>query len=359
MKNKISFIISIYLGVVLLLTSACNKEFGKGELLDNKNTIKEKIDTDPNFSFFKELYQFHDSVTNATKPDVITVGTRIPTIGGTLASEGITAYIPTNDVFIANGINKIKVGNALNANLLKFFTLSNNFDPGPISITVLRQFLGNLITNRPAEPADFLIQPRFKTLGGFANDSLFVSNLNGEVLLSFKAKVNLASKTTFKNGNLYTVNNFIPPVYNGQFIQAIATDTTLSLFSQALVRANTPADALINGSANTGTIMATVFAPTNQAFKDGGYTSASINSMPIATLKLLIQNHIIRQRIFSPNLVSGTLTMINNRPITLNVAGSTVTITSPGSAATPATVVNPDLLVIRGVIHKINKVLKP
>lgn len=358
MKKIINFKISIYLGVILLLSSACNKEFGEGEPLNNKNTIKEKIDTDPNFSFFKELYQFHDSVTNSTKPDVIAVGTRIPTVGGTLASEGITAYVPTNDVFIANGINRIKVGTGLNANLFKFFTISNNFPTGTIPLTALRSFLANLITNQPTEPIDFETQSRFRTLGGAPIDSLFISNLNGEVILNFKAKVNLGSKATFKNGNLYTIDNLIIPVFNGQFIQAVATDTTLSLFSQALVRANTPADPLINASANSPTIRATVFAPTNQAFRDAGITSASINAMTLANLRLLIQNHIIRQRIFSPQLVTGTLTMVNNRTITLNV-GSTVTITSPGSAATPATVLDSDFLVARGVIHKISKVLRP
>lgn len=359
MKKNINFKLSIYLGAILLLSNACNKEFGEGETLTNNGTIKEKIDSDPNFSFFKELYQFHDSLTNATKPNVISVNTRIPTIGGTLASSGITAYIPTNNVFIANGISKVRLGTALNPNLAKFISLENNFPPGEIPLDNLRQFLGNLITNRPAELADFEIQPRFKTLGGFANDSIFVSNINGEVLLNFKAKVNLPSKMSFRNGNLYTVDNFIPTVFNGQFLQAIAVDTSLSLFSQALTRANTPVDVLINGSANTATIRASVFAPTNQAFRDAGITSASINAMPIAALKLLMQNHIIRQRIFSPQLVTGTLTMVNNRPITLKVVGSTITITSPGSVATPATIVHPNILVVRGVIHKISKVLRP
>lgn len=358
MKKIINFEICICLGLILLLSNACNKEFGKGDLLDNKNTIKEKIDTDPNLSFFKELYQYHDSILNANKPAVISVGTRIPTVGGTLASEGITAYIPNNAAFIANGVNFIKKDSLLNGELLKFISLTNNYTDNKLPVDLLTQFLGNLITNLPVEPADFQLQARFKTLGGFPNDSLFVNFLNGEVIFNSKAKVNLASKTTVRNGNLYIIDNLVTPVFDGQFIQAIAVDTSLSLFRQALVRANTPADPLINGSANTGTIRATVFAPTNQAFRDAGITSASINTMPLATLRLLIQNHIIRQRIFSTQFVSGTLNMVNNRPITVNV-GSTLTVTSPGSASTPATVVNADNLVVRGVIHKIDKVLKP
>lgn len=357
MKKNINFKLSICVGLILLLTNACNKDFGAGEPLNNKGTIKDKIDTDPNYSFFKELYQFHDSLTNTTRPAVIAVNTRVPNFGGTLASAGITAYIPTNDVFIANGINRVKVGTGLNADLLKFFTLSNNFPPGSISIAVLRQFLGNLITNRTVESADFEIFPRFKTLAGNPNDSLFVSNLNGEVLLGFKAKVNVAGKITLRNGNLYPIDNFVSPVFTGQFLQAIATDTTLSLFNQALAR--TPVDALITNSANTPTIRNTIFAPTNQAFRDAGFTSATIATTPLAGLQLLLRNHIIRQRIFSPNFVNGDLIMLNNRPITLNVVGSTVTITSPGSVATPATIVSPNILVIRGVIHKIDKVLRP
>lgn len=325
-------------------------------MIDYKNTVKERIDSDPNLSFYKELYQFHDSLLLALNKSN-SANVQIPTIGGTLGSSYITAFIPTNDVFIANGINSILINKDINPALFKFISIDNRVGVTYTNAT-LATFLGNFIHNRPLEDLDFLTIPRFRSLGGSANDSLFVSNSNNVTTLSFKAKVNIASRSKFKNGSLYTIDNLITPVFRGQFIQAMAVDNDLSLFSQALVRANTPADALINPSANTATIRATVFAPTNQAFIDAGITSASITTMPIATLKLLVQNHIIRQRIFSPDFVSGPLTMINNRPITLTV-GTTTTISSPGSVATPATIVSPDILVIRGVIHKINKVLRP
>lgn len=360
MKKKIFSNISIYLGVILLLTNACNDDFGAGEPIDYKNTVKEKIDTDPTLSFYKELYQFHDSLLNSVRPDVIAPNTRIPTMGGTLGSSYITAFIPTNDVFIANGINSIKVNGTLNPGLFKFINLDNRAG-FTFTTTTLARFLGNFIVNRPVENADFSVLTRLRTLAGTPNDSLFISSVNSETILNFNGKVNISSRANYKNGSLYTVTNLFVPAFQGQFIQAIAVDTTLSLFSQALVRANPPSatEPLINGSANTPSIRASVFAPTNQAFRDAGITSASITAMPLATLRLLVQNHIIRQRIFSPQLVTGTLTMINSRPITLNVSGSSVTITSPGSVATPATIVSPDILVIRGVIHKVNKVLRP
>lgn len=357
MKIKSYIKLSLCLGALLILFNACTKEedFGEGVKLDYKGTVKEKIDTDPKYSFFKQLYQYHDSLYQATKPAVITPTTRVPTMAGTLGSTFITAFIPTNDVFIANGITFIQINGGLNIALNKFITFDNRTQP---TFGALTKFIGNHIINRPLDgTADFEAITRFRTLGGLPGDSLFFSKLNNDYILNSKAKVNVNEVVKAVNGNLYTINNLVSPVFNGQFIQAVAADTTLTLFSQALVRANTPAEPLINGSANTATIYATVLAPTNQAFRDAGFTTASINALPLAQLRLLIQNHITRQRIYTPQFVSGNLNMINSRPVTVTV-GTGVTFTSPLTPL-PANIVEADILCTRGVIHKINRVLRP
>ncbi len=357
MKIKSYIKLSLCLGALLILINACTKEedFGVGIKLDYKGTVKDKIDTDPQYSFFKQLYQYHDSLYQATKPAVITPTTRVPTMAGTLGSTFITAFIPTNDAFIANGITFIQKNGGLNIALNKFITFDNRTQP---TFAALTKYIGNHVINRPLNGnADFESVTRFRTLGGAANDSLLLSKINTDYFLNSKAKVNLESVVKALNGNLYPINNLVSPSFNGQFIQASAADTTLSLFSQALVRANTPAEPLINGSANTTSIYATVLAPTNQAFRDAGFTSASINALPLATLRLLIQNHITRQRIFTPQFVSGSLNMINSRPVTVTV-GTAVTFTSPLTPL-PANIVQSDILCTRGVIHKIDKVLRP
>ena len=103
--------IGLFLFIGLITFNACNKDFGDGDLINYDNTVKSKIDSLPQFSLFKELYKYCDSLTTSTKADVVPVGTTYPSVGGTLGSNFITGFIPTNDAFKANGIETILVAN--------------------------------------------------------------------------------------------------------------------------------------------------------------------------------------------------------------------------------------------------------
>ena len=345
---KIFIKLYVLLIAVILINTACNKDFGAGEIINYDNTIKSAIDTDPKFSFYKQLYLFHDSVSIKKLVFISPNNKTIPNMSGTLGTSYITAFIPTNDVFITNGITYISRGGLLNPALSPFISLNNlSGKSSTDSIYLLRQFVFNFISNNYH---DLNGPVTLRSLGGAerAIDSLYIFNSNAGLLINGVANVELENPQKFKNGSLYTIDNLITPVFNGTFQQAVNVDTTLTTFGKLLAK--------VNNTTYTS-YASTVLAPTNQAFKDAFYTDASINLMSAASAKIIVENHIIRSKIFSSQFVDGTITNVRGSSITIGT-NPRLTFKSQG-ISTPANVISGNLLSIRSIIHKIDKVLKP
>ncbi len=337
----------------LSLFSACNKDFGEGELITYDNTIKSKIDSLPQFSFFKELYKYCDSLTTSTKGEVVPVGTTYPSVGGALGSNFITGFIPTNDAFKANGIATVLVNGKLNPVFAKFLTR----DTAAANLTsagVIRNFLTYNLNNRVLDPSVFTDNINIKALTAAAVDTAYVRKVGSDYFVNGIAKIDVGSVLNGKNGRLYATNNLVTPVYNGQFLLLVKLDTSLSLFNLALTRAN---DATITATANTTTIFNTTFAPTNQAFIDAGLNTAAINAATPAALAAILKHHFVRQRLFTNDMVDGPLTMLSGTAVTITT-GSTVTIKSANTTGV-ANIVGNNINYARGIMYKIDKVLRP
>ena len=307
--------IGLFLLLGLITFSACNKDFGDGEVINYDNTVKSKIDSLPQFSFFKELYKYCDSLTTSTKGDVVPVGTTYPSVGGALGSNFITGFIPTNDAFKANGIETILVNGKLNPALLPFLLRDSLSKVANLqSAGVIRNFLTYNLNNRVLDPSVFSDNITLKALTAAAVDTVFIRKTGADYFVNGFSKIDVGSVLNAKNGRLYATNNLVTPVYNGQFIQLIKLDTSLTLFNLAITRA---ADATITATANTTTIYNTVFAPTNQAFIEAGFNTAAINAATPAALSAILKHHIIRQRLFTNDLVNGPLTMFSGTAITI------------------------------------------
>ena len=103
----------------------------------------------------------------------------------------------------------------------------------------------------------------------------------------------------------------------------------------------------------------TVFAPTNNAFKDAGFaTIDDINNADPNTLASILTYHVIAGRIFSSDLTNGA------KPTTLNGGNVTIDLTSgatiEGSGnSSAANIVATNIMATNGVIHVIDKVLLP
>lgn len=134
----------------------------------------------------------------------------------------------------------------------------------------------------------------------------------------------------------------------------------LSFLVQALAYAELTDD-LSDANANF-----TVFAPTNQAFKDlGKILGVAINqpedikklSKDVVTKVLL--THVFTQQKFTSELNSGSLNTLSGASITLGAYDNGyLTVQGAGNAA-PANMVIPDVQCTNGIVHIIDRVLLP
>lgn len=346
----------MYLGFILLFSSACNKDFGTGELIDYTNTVKTEVDNNPKFSMFKELYQLNDSLVKANQ-GTVNANTRSVLIGPTLGTPFITAFIPTNDAFISRGVNFIKGPNGTLNTIFFRGLIKRDTSVRTLSTLDVAAFLGNLIHSRPITQSAFIgSDVSLKTLTLVAVDSLYILNLGDRYSILGMSDLDLPGIIKKKNGNLIPINNLITPVYNGSYLQYLAIDSSLTLFNQAVVRA---ASTLVTNSSNIVANRTTLFAPTNQAMREAGYTTISINATSVAILRTLVETHVINQRLFTTRLTNNTLNALNAREITVNVLSTTNTTLKTLNTPIAAKITSPNIPLARTVVHKIDKVLRP
>ena len=126
-------------------------------------------------------------------------------------------------------------------------------------------------------------------------------------------------------------------------------------------------------SALTGTAGSpklTVFAPSDQAFKDLGTllntplnVPADIRKLPVATVTAVLLNHVIiggtQGGKFTPELPDGTTIAAAGGPIDLGTFNNGVLTAKGNGNAAPANMVIPDVQCTNGVVHVIDRVLLP
>ena len=113
----------------------------------------------------------------------------------------------------------------------------------------------------------------------------------------------------------------------------------------------------------------TVFAPTDQAFKDAGIPSiAAINQTDVATLTSILANHVLVNtpggpqlgNRFTPELPEGMVAALGGRLLTLGAfTNGVLTVKGNGNGANVANMVIPDVQCTNGVVHVIDRVLLP
>ena len=108
----------------------------------------------------------------------------------------------------------------------------------------------------------------------------------------------------------------------------------------------------------------TVFAPTDQAFKDAGITDlAALNAMPTATLTTILANHVLagtQGNKFTSELPDGTsVTAFGGGTLQLGAFNNGILTVKSRGITTPANLVIPDVQCTNGVVHVIDRVLLP
>lgn len=130
-------------------------------------------------------------------------------------------------------------------------------------------------------------------------------------------------------------------------------DTTFSILVAALNK--TSLTATLNG---TGTF--TVFAPTNNAFRDLGLTAADINAITdpeiIEELKSVLLYHVLGSEVKSTQLTNAfvpTLFTVNNNGVSLKVSIAPVKLNKTTNVTTA------DIDASNGIVHVVDEVLNP
>lgn len=225
--------------------------------------------------------------------------------------------------------------------------------PADLKNTLLYHVLSNVKINASGVPT---------TLTGVlssnaAGDSLYVRKVGSNVFIN-GVKVD-AADVAATNGVAHVIGTvLIPP--SGNIVETAVGGKFDSLV-KAVTLASTGAGSEDLATALSNTKGLTVFAPTNLAFTrlltDLGVTS--INQIPKATLIAVLKYHVIGARVFSSDLTEGA------KPATLQGGTLTVTltggakVTGNGNSGNASNITAANIMAKNGVIHVIDRVLRP
>lgn len=256
-------------------------------------------------------------------------------MGDALKTSNLTVFAPNDAAFKASGYADASALTSL-------------------PVATVRQILEYHVLSSIVESKDFNTSttPAVQTI---LNKPLYLSkNASG---LSVNGAKLVTSDLKADNGVIHVIDRVLIPASQNllTYIQANADFTYLAAAAARAATANpTVATALMSDATAF-----TIFAPTNQAFVAAGFsTTAAIGAADPATLAKILLYHVVPGRLFTPNLVSGTLMTANNTAFRVD-ANTDIKITSTKNGSQSATVTKANVLATNGVIHVIDRVLIP
>ncbi|MDO7851515.1 fasciclin domain-containing protein [Hymenobacter convexus] len=265
-------------------------------------------------------------------------------------SGNFTVFAPTNAAFARLGLNSAADLTALQQPFLRstlFYHVYSGTLPGSALTSASTSASALGITRRIIQRAD-----GSKYINGSKILGTDVAAANGlihpidKVLLATGVDV-LSSALALQKGDV-----FVKP--------------ELTFLVEAVVYCNL--QSALTGT--PGSPKLTVFAPTDQAFKDLGTllnvplnVPADIRKLPLATVTAVLLNHVIiggtQGGKFTPELPESSTIAAAGGPIALGAFSNGV-LTAKGNGNTaPANMVIPDVQCTNGVVHVIDRVLLP
>lgn len=264
----------------------------------------------------------------------------LPTLLST--SNQLTLFAPTNEAFAAAGITALPAntteGNALLTSILAYHVIAG----------------ANEI-----KAAD--IATGSSSASTFGGSKIYLSKGSAGVFINGKTQVT-ATDIQASNGIVHVINRtLVPPTQTIAEIVVTNSAATAPQFTQllaALARTDGQGANDLLAAVSTSTGELTVFAPTDAAFQ-ALYTALNVenvNQIELATLIAVLKKHVVASRVFSSDLVSGSVPTLNGN-ITINTQALTVIGGSGEAAKLQAALLN--IQGKNGVIHVIDKVLLP
>lgn len=327
--TKSNVIASLFLATALTVFSSCQKD------KDQLQTISQVAVNLPGFSQLEAA---------AIKGGVAGVlSNRNPAAG---ADGNFTVFAPTNEAFA-------KIG------------LVNPQDLNALQTPFLTNVLLYHVNNGNTKEASFV--------NGFSMPSLLGETVTKRIITRGSDKfVNgskiIAADVKAENGTVHAIDRVL--LASGADIANTAiffaqgkgfVNPELSFLVEAVVYAGL-VDALADKDANY-----TVFAPTNQAFKDLGKLlgvsinqPADIRKIDKATVTTVLLTHVINGGgKFTSELFAGNLAALSGSNVTLGAyTNGYLTVKGSGNSV-PANMVIPDVQTTNGVVHVIDRVLLP
>lgn len=276
-----------------------------------------------------------ESALSAPVPNIAQIVSQSPnfsTLNAAVAKAGladalantpnITVFAPDNAAFAASGITSI-----------------DGFTSAQLRSILLYHVFGQKVGSAAVPVSD--------TLNTLNTENIYASrNVNGVFTNGWKVK---QADILGSNGVIHVIERvLIPP---SKTIVAIAIeDTTLSFLAKAINKLG-----LLPTFAGAGKY--TVFAPTNQAFRDAGITDVDL--LPVPLLEQVVKYHVIATNVFASDLVNGaTAPTLQGGTVTVNATpAANVKITTSAQPVSPITAAN--IVATNGVIHKIGRVMIP
>ncbi|WP_293953713.1 MULTISPECIES: fasciclin domain-containing protein [unclassified Sphingobacterium] len=255
-------------------------------------------------------------------------------LGETLSSTGpFTVFAPNNAAFESSGMTSADIS-SMSAESLKSVLLYHTLSAKVVASSV------------PAGP-----NAEVKTANG---SNVYVTKNSKGVFVNGWAVTSPDMMAT--NGVIHGISHVLMPATKN--IVALATaNSDLSFLVAAVLRAS-------QGTTNVAQLLSgsgpyTVFAPTNQAFINAGFTTiASINQADPAALTKILTYHVLSARAFSSDLSDGQmLSTLNGEKITVKLSGKAML--KGKSNTSESTITGVNMLATNGVVHVIDQVLLP
>lgn len=311
--NFLKVTLIAFFSVVLL---ACDKDDDNMDPVQEKSIV-EIVSTNNDFSLLRAA--------------VVHAG-----LASTLEGAGpFTVFAPTNAAFQKAGLTTEASITALPAETVKNI--------------VLYHALGSRAT---AESLPTANNTAVKTV---QESDIYVTKNNMGVFVN-GAMVTQADVSA-SNGIIHVIDTVLMPA-SDDLVETLMDDPNFSFLVAAVARASQGELNVIEALKATGPF--TVFAPTNQAFMDAGFsTTADIQATNPDTLTSILVGHVLEGRVFS-NAVQNDLTVktIGQNDLVFNISNDAVTVKGEGNT-TPSTITSVNKLTTNGVIHVIDSVLLP
>ncbi|RBL89442.1 fasciclin domain-containing protein [Chitinophaga flava] len=259
-----------------------------------------------------------------------------------------TVFAPSDEAFAKSGygtpVSVLSAPVTLIGSIAAYHTVEGNYD----------------LNKMP-----FLFNQEITSRGG----KLFVTKwVKGkDTVLTINGSRLLASSIKASNGQVQVIDRMLQPYLYGTIGDAIAAESSLTLFWQAIQRAGLVE--LLNGKTPV-----TVYAPSNTAMISKGYTTVeAINAVPVAEIAAFAKYHIVADRRFVNDYIlttaagktTATQGMLDNNSVAVKLipdlqkpgAFTGIRLRGPGNN-TDVNLLKQDVIAGNGVLHIVDNTLR-